>query len=328
MTAADSLDSGHNTMLGSSAALGRVREAIERVAPTDTTVIVIGESGSGKELVARSIHECSARAGGAFIPVNCGAIPASLIEAELFGHEKGSFTGAARTHAGVFERANGGTLFLDEITEMPLDLQSRLLRVLESRHFYRVGGTTELSSDARIIAASNRGPLESVREGRLREDLLYRLAVFPIVVPPLRERGNDAVEIAEAVLAALNARAVAPRRLSERSREFLRAYRWPGNVRELRNCVERAWLMAENDLELSPTLEGLEHAGSATPRERELAVTIGSTLDEVERTVIVATLEYFKGNKPRAAETLGCSLKTLYNKLNSYAQTSSRTATL
>jgi two-component system response regulator HydG len=307
-------------MWGSSAAMAQVRDGIARVAPTEATVLLVGESGSGKELVARAIHEGSDRSGGAFVAVNCGAIPATLIEAELFGHERGSFTGASRLHAGVFERAQRGTLFLDEITEMPPELQTRLLRVLETRRFYRVGGSVEFTSDARIIAASNRNPMESVRDGKLREDLFYRLAVFPISLPPLRERAEDATEIALALLAQLNAGVFAKKRLSSQALEFLRDYRWPGNVRELRNVVERGFLLAETDIELSPPLQGLGPASGNSSGVPEVAVAVGTTLEDAERAIIEATLHHLQGNKPRTAQTLGCSLKTLYNKLNSYAQ--------
>jgi transcriptional regulator with PAS, ATPase and Fis domain len=305
---------------GSSAAMARVHEGIARIAPTDATALLVGESGSGKELVARAIHEGSDRSAGAFVAVNCGAIPATLIEAELFGHERGSFTGASRLHAGVFERAQRGTLFLDEITEMPPDLQTRLLRVLETHRFYRVGGSIEISSDARIIAASNRNPMDSVRDGKLREDLFYRLAVFPISIPPLRERDDDATEIALKRLAQLNAGAVVKKRLSSQALEFLRDYRWPGNVRELRNVVERGFLLAETDIELAPPLQGLAASSAPAPGVPEVAVAVGTTLEDAERAIIEATLQHLHGNKPRTAQTLGCSLKTLYNKLNSYAQ--------
>ncbi len=191
---------------------------IERVGPTEASVLLTGESGSGKELAAQMIHECSARRGKPFIAINCGAIPAGLIEAELFGYEKGSFTGAVRAHAGVFERANGGTLLLDEVTEMPLDMQTRLLRVLESRKFYRVGANTEYTSDVRVIAATNRCPLSAVQAGQLREDLLYRLAVFPIDMPPLRSRGDDVELLANHFLAELNAQSMTQKRLSAHSR--------------------------------------------------------------------------------------------------------------
>jgi transcriptional regulator with PAS, ATPase and Fis domain len=312
---------GPEKMLGSSGAMRRLRETLTRVAAGETTVLVIGESGSGKELVARSLHDASSRCDGPFVAVNCGAIPSGLIEAELFGYERGSFTGAARTHAGVFERACGGTLFLDEITEMPLELQTRLLRVLESRRFYRIGGSHERATDARIVAATNRNPVDSVRDGQLREDLLYRLAVFPIAVPPLRARGSDAVEIAEALLEQLNAAAGTARRLSERSLQFMHGYRWPGNVRELRNVLERAFLLAESDeLELAPTLDAFQSSAARDESaSAQVGIRVGQTLEEAERALIQATLAYHGGSKPRTAQVLGCSLKTLYNKLNSYA---------
>src|ERR1700693_1692452 len=205
-------------LLGDSEAMQEVFRLIERVGPTEASVLLTGESGSGKELAAQSIHDRSARRGGPFIAINCGAIPAGLIEAELFGYEKGSFTGAVRAHAGVFERAQGGTLLLDEVTEMPLDMQTRLLRVLESRKFYRVGASTEFATDGRIIASTNRCPVQAVQTGQLREDLLYRLAVFPVDMPPLRRRGDGAELLAERFLAGLNARAGTQKRLSALAR--------------------------------------------------------------------------------------------------------------
>lgn len=191
---------GMGPLLGRSAAMKDVFRLIERVGPTEASVLIIGESGCGKELVAELIHVCSARSRGPFLAINCGAIPANLIEAELFGHEKGSFTGAIQAHAGVFERASGGTLLLDEVTEMPIEMQTRLLRVLELRRFRRVGGSRELDTDVRIIAATNRSPMDAVQDGRLREDLLYRLAVFPLPVPPLRDREDDVMLLAERFL--------------------------------------------------------------------------------------------------------------------------------
>jgi DNA-binding NtrC family response regulator len=317
-------------MIGSSAVMGELREIVQRVAATPTTVLIIGESGSGKELVAQRLHHLSPRNARPFVAVNCGALPPSLVETELFGHERGSFTGAGRTHAGVFERAEDGTLFLDEITEMPMALQTRLLRVLESRSYYRVGGSEEIPTRARIVAATNRNPLEAVRDGSLREDLLYRLAVFPILVPPLRARGADALEIAQQLLQRLNRDAGTNRRLSAASVEFLHRHPWPGNVRELRNAVERGYLLANQDIELAPTLDvlgdfaasssGLGSVGVGSVGLGLVRVEIGTPLQQVERMVIEATLAHVGGNKPRAAQTLGCSLKTLYNKLQTYAQ--------
>jgi len=321
--------SATESLLGNSVAMQEVFRLIERVGPTEASVLLTGESGSGKELAAQMIHECSVRRGKPFIAINCGAIPAGLIEAELFGYEKGSFTGAVRAHAGVFERANGGTLLLDEVTEMPLDMQTRLLRVLESRKFYRVGANTEYSSDVRVIAATNRCPLSAVQAGQLREDLLYRLAVFPIDMPPLRNRGDDVELLANHFLAELNTEAMTQKRLSAHARMTLSQHSWPGNVRELKNCIERAFILGDTVLELAPLIQngirGEQSSaqaggnGSAVDRDR-LEIRVGSRIYDMERSLIEATLDYFKGNKRRAADALGCSLKTLYNKLNGYSQ--------
>ncbi|MDP9012797.1 MAG: sigma-54 dependent transcriptional regulator [Pseudomonadota bacterium] len=309
-------------LLGESEAMQEVFRLIERVGPTEASVLLTGESGSGKELAAQSIHDRSARRGGPFIAVNCGAIPAGLIEAELFGYEKGSFTGALRAHAGVFERAQGGTLLLDEVTEMPLDMQTRLLRVLETRKFYRVGASVEFLSDVRVIASTNRCPLQAVQNGQLREDLLYRLAVFPIDLPPLRKRGNDADLLAEHFLAELNAQNRTQKRLSALARMTLKQHTWPGNVRELKNCIERAFILADQTLELAPLIQsaGAARSGDGVPDRERLDIRVGSRIYDMERSLIEATLDYFKGNKRRAADALGCSLKTLYNKLNGYSQ--------
>jgi DNA-binding NtrC family response regulator len=319
-------------LLGSSAAMQDVFRLIERVGPTEASVLLTGESGSGKELAAQMIHECSARRGKPFIAINCGAIPAGLIEAELFGYEKGSFTGAVRAHAGVFERAHGGTLLLDEVTEMPLEMQTRLLRVLESRKFYRVGASTEYTCDVRVIAATNRCPLTAAQAGQLREDLLYRLAVFPIDMPPLRSRGDDVELLANHFLEELNAQAETQKRLSAHARMTLRQHSWPGNVRELKNCIERAFILSDSVLELAPLIQNSTR-GAETGMSNDLAmnngygadrgrldIRVGSRIHDMERSLIEATLDYFKGNKRRAADALGCSLKTLYNKLNGYSQ--------
>jgi len=320
-------DSSGNTLLGNSVAMQEVFRLIERVGPTEASVLLTGESGSGKELAAQMIHESSPRRGKPFIAVNCGAIPAGLIEAELFGYEKGSFTGAVRAHAGVFERADGGTLLLDEVTEMPLDMQTRLLRVLESRKFYRVGANTEYTCDVRVIAATNRCPLTAVQAGQLREDLLYRLAVFPIDMPPLRNRGDDVELLAHHFLAELNAQSTTQKRLSAHARMTLKQHSWPGNVRELKNCIERAFILGDTVLELAPLIQNSARSevaeqspnGGIAGRDR-LEIRVGSRIYDMERSLIEATLDYFKGNKRRAADALGCSLKTLYNKLNGYSQ--------
>jgi len=309
-------------LLGDSEAMQEVFRLIERVGPTEASVLLTGESGSGKELAAQSIHDRSARRGGPFIAINCGAIPAGLIEAELFGYEKGSFTGAVRAHAGVFERAQGGTLLLDEVTEMPLDMQTRLLRVLETRKFYRVGAGVEFLSDVRVIASTNRCPLQAVQNGQLREDLLYRVAVFPIDLPPLRNRGNDVDLLAEHFLAELNSQSRTQKRFSALARMTLKQHTWPGNVRELKNCIERAFILGDQTLELAPLIQNAAAArgGDAATDPERLDIRVGSRIYDVERSLIEATLDYFKGNKRRAADALGCSLKTLYNKLNGYSQ--------
>ena len=307
-------------LLGESAAMQEVLKLIERVAPTDAGVLLTGESGTGKELAAQSIHRRSSRRQGPFVAINCGAVPAGLIEAELFGHEKGSFTGAIRTHIGVFERAHGGTLLLDEITEMPLDMQTRLLRVLEARKFYRVGSGVELSADVRVIAATNRCPLQAVEAGLLREDLLYRLAVFPIALPPLRERGADVERLAEHFLAEANATARTAKRLSGTARHDAHAAFLAGQrarAEELHRA--RAY-----------SLRRLHRIGAAASKRRRdprrgvladrIDIRVGSRIDAMERSLIEATLGHFQGNKRRAADVLGCSLKTLYNKLNEYSQ--------
>ena len=222
----------------------------------------------------------------------------------------------------MFERAQGGTLLLDEVTEMPLDMQTRLLRVLETRRFYRVGASTEFTSDVRVIASTNRCPLQAVQSGQLREDLLYRLAVFPIDLPPLRSRGNDVDLLAEHFLADLNAQSRTQKRLSAAARMTLRQHSWPGNVRELKNCIERAFILGDQTLELAPLIQAgtmLRNGDSVSDRER-LDIRVGSRIYDMERSLIEATLDYFEGNKRRAADALGCSLKTLYNKLNGYSQ--------
>jgi two-component system, NtrC family, response regulator HydG len=306
-------------LIGHSPGMQKVRELISRVAPTDSTVLICGESGCGKELVAESVHAMSPRANKPFVAINCAAIPATLIEAELFGHERGSFTGAMRTREGVFERANGGTLLLDEITEMPLDLQSRLLRVLETKRLNRVGGSADLPIDVRVLASTNRTPALAYEEGRLREDIYYRLAVVNIELPPLRDRGDDILVLADFFLGELNLRNGTRKRLSEELRARFLSHNWPGNVRELRNAVERAYILCDGELSLSeqdmPTLR--DGAGSGRAND-EIHMPIGATLDEIERTFILATLKHFHGDKRRAADVLGCSLKTLYNKLHAY----------
>jgi DNA-binding NtrC family response regulator len=302
-------------MVGTSQVFRAVRLLVQKVAQTSATVLIWGESGSGKELVANAIHDCSSRATSPFIAINCGAIAPALIEAELFGFERDSFTGAMRNHIGLVERASGGTLFLDEVTEMGAQMQTRLLRFLETRRFLRIGGSLELETDLRIIAATNRNPRKTVGEGALREDLFYRLAGFPIYVPPLRERGDDVSLLAEHYLSALNTRHGCAKRFSEGSLLTLRTHHWPGNVRELKNAVERAHIMDEHRLELQPMLWP---SAVRDCSEGGIPVPIGSSLDQAERWLVEATLAHWGGDKDRTAKTLGCCLRTLYNKLTLY----------
>ena len=294
---------------GASQAMEALYRQIARVALTDATVLLEGESGTGKELIAQTLHQASARAGKPFI-----AIPAHLIEAALFGHEKGSFTGALRQHIGYFEYASGGTLFLDEITEMPTDMQVKLLRVLESGSFLRVGGNGEVRADVRIIAATNRELREAVEEGGLREDLLYRLAVFPIRVPALRERGKDVELLAQHFLQCLNREGGTSKQFSRHALERIRAHSWPGNVRELKNMVHRAYILASETLEADETAFAAG-GGAARLDNGLLSFAIGTPLADAQRETILATLHHFNGNKRQTANALGISLKTLYNRL-------------
>jgi DNA-binding NtrC family response regulator len=315
-------EKGLGNLLGTSTAMRQLFTLIKRVSPTEATVMIMGESGVGKELVTECIHALSHRSIGPFVAINCGSIPASLIEAELFGYEKGSFTGASRSHAGVFERATGGTLLLDEVTEMPLDMQTRLLRVLETGRFYRVGGTHEIKTDVRVVAATNRNIMEATANKQLREDLMYRLAVFPLHVPPLRDRIGDVPLLAESFLGGLNRAAGTNKRFSPAFIEALCNSRWNGNVRELKNVVERSFILADEmiDVSLPVMIQPLTHEASDPARPPGLHIPLGSRLDQAERWLIEHTLEFCQGDKRRAASILGCSLKTLYNKLNSYAR--------
>ncbi len=307
-------------LYGNAAVMKEVYRMIAKVAPTAATVFVAGESGCGKELVASTIHEMSERSRGPFLALNCGAIPANLIEAELFGYEKGAFTGAAKTHRGYFERAAGGTLFLDEISEMATEMQVRLLRVLETGRFTRVGGDNEIRTDVRIIAATNRDPAAAVKDGQLREDLMYRLAVFPITLPPLRSRGDDVELLARHFLEAMNREAGSDKQLSKAALDTLRMHSWPGNVRELKNAMQRAFIMADDEVELELGALGASPRAafsSLNPGEC-LQFALGTSLAEMERQTIFATLDHCRGNKRRCAEILGVSLKTLYNRLSEY----------
>jgi DNA-binding NtrC family response regulator len=304
----------YGPVVGRSPGMQRVQDLIGRVAPTDASILITGETGVGKELVAQAIHALGRRHRQPFVPVNCGAVSPTLFESELFGHERGSFTGAERTHQGYFERAQRGTLFLDEITEMPLDLQVKLLRVLETGALTRVGGHEVLRLDVRVIAATNRPTDEALAGGRIREDLLYRLNVFPIEVPPLRERGDDVLLLAQHFLDVLNRQEGVAKRFTPEALDRLRRHSWPGNVRELRNAVHRAFILAEEEI----GLEGLAGDASERASAAGLQLPVGTSLSEAERRLILATLERFEGDKRRTAQVLGISLTTLYNRLNQY----------
>ena len=306
-------------MVGRSAPILEVYDLVARVAPTNATVLITGESGTGKELVAETLHHCSKRRSAMLLPVNCGAVSPNLIESELFGHERGSFTGADRQRQGYFERATGGTLFLDEITEMPIELQVKLLRVLETDTVVRVGGNEPIPVDVRIVAATSRDPAEAVKAGKLREDLYYRLNVFPIVLPPLRKRPGDIELLAEHFLAELNREAGSSKTWSRTALERLRRNSWPGNVRELRNAVQRAYILGDDESPADlPPLSG-EAPPATSENAQTLQVRVGTSIERVEEVLILATLELTGGDKKKAAELLSISLKTLYNRLNIYA---------
>lgn len=308
--------SGRGRLIGESPPMQRMYRLIRKCAPSDATILLTGESGVGKELVAHTIHELSKRSNEEMTAVNCSAIPVELMESELFGHTKGSFTGAAKEHRGFFERASGGTLFLDEITEMDAPLQAKLLRVLESRKVRRIGGEKDLDVDVRIIAATNQDPVEAVEADTLREDLYYRLAQFPLHVPPLRDRGDDIRFLAEHFLAQQNESSGTRKSFDEKVSEALLLHDWPGNVRELRNAVIHGHLLAGDIIELDDLPNGIPSSMPATGQF--VRISVGTPLEEVERRHILSTLAHFEEDKNQTAEALGISLKTLYNKLKKY----------
>jgi two-component system response regulator AtoC len=307
---------GH--MLGNSPVMHTLYDQILRVAPTEATVLLIGESGTGKELAAQTLHELSRRRARPFIAINCGAISPNLIESEMFGHERGSFTGADRQHKGYFERADGGTLFLDEITEMPIELQVKLLRVLETGRFMRVGTNRELEADVRVLAATNRDPEAAVREGTLRADLYHRLNVFPLEMPPLRDRQGDVALLAQHFLAELNREHNTQKALPPATLQQLAAHPWPGNVRELRNWVQRAFILAESSLDSTVSAPAAAAPTTSASSGPTVAIPVGTSLAEADKQLILATLEQCRGVKTQSAELLGISVKTLYNRLGEY----------
>ena len=313
-------------LVGSSRSMQEIFALIEQIAPSNVSVLITGESGTGKELVARTLHDLSPRKAKPFVAVNCAAIPETLIESEIFGHEKGSFTGAVERRVGCFELANGGTLLLDEVGEMPVATQAKLLRVLEERKLRRLGARTEQEIDVRVLAATNRDPNEAVADGHLRADLFYRLNVFNITMPPLREHLEDVPAMVDAMLSEMNAKhgrkvsGVAPSMI-----ERMLAYDWPGNARELRNTVERAVILCSDGapLDVGHLAAGFGISKNPTAQALDAGVVpvrVGSTVDEAERLLILRTLEATGQNKTRAAEILGVSLKTLHNKLKEYGR--------
>jgi DNA-binding NtrC family response regulator len=337
-------------LVGSSPAMQKIYDLIARIAPTEAPVLLAGRSGTGKELAALTLHDLSRRRDKPFLAVNCGAIAPHMIESELFGHERGSFTGASQKHSGYFERANGGTLFLDEITEMPLDVQVKLLRVLETRAVTRVGGEREIRVDVRIVAATNQSLEVAIANKTLREDLYYRLNVFQLTMPPLRERADDVPLLAQHFVQALNQNAGTKKYLTADALAALRSYAWPGNVRELKNVIDAGFILADVSIgpfafgsrsdngdtqvedargranrttidpsSAEPQPEIVDSNGAATASSG-LFVAIGTTAAEAERQLIMATLEQCGGRKDKTASMLGLSLKTVYNRLKEYAE--------
>jgi len=303
-------------MIGAGVEMRKIYQVVEQAAPTLASVLISGESGTGKELVAQTIHQLSPRAQQPFVPINCAAIPETLLESEIFGHEKGAFTGAMDRREGCFELADRGTLFLDEIAEMTPATQVKLLRVLQEQTFRRLGGRTEQTVDVRVLAATNVNPLEAVKSGKLREDLFYRLNVFCIELPPLRLRKDDLPLLIQSFLVEFNARnKKAVSAIEPAAMRILEQYHWPGNVRELRNVIERAVILSTGEFIEAKHLPPLAGTPSA-PTAHSISLEPGVTVEEAERRLILLTLEHTRDNKTRAAEILGISLKTLHNKLN------------
>jgi DNA-binding NtrC family response regulator len=315
------------SMVGSSKPMREIFSLIEQIAPSNVSVLITGESGTGKEMVARTLHDLSPRKSRPFVAVNCAAIPETLIESEIFGHEKGAFTGAVERRAGCFELASGGTLLLDELGEMPVGTQSKLLRVLEERKLRRLGARTEQEVDVRVLAATNRDPSQAVARGELRSDLFYRLNVFHIDMPPLRDHIEDLPAMVDAMVLEMNQKH--GRHVSGVGQSILdrmMAYNWPGNARELRNTVERAVILCPDGAPLDaghlPPSFGKGQAQSLLANNAGMVtIPVGTTVDEAERQLILRTLESTGQNKTRAAEILGVSLKTLHNKLKEYSHT-------
>jgi len=314
-------------MVGSSRPMQEIFRLVEMVAPSTASVLITGESGTGKEMVARTIHELSPRKGKPFVAINCSAIPETLIESEIFGHEKGAFTGALERRAGCFELAEEGTLLLDEIGEMPIATQAKLLRVLEDRKLRRLGSKAETPVNVRVLAATNKVPEEAVANGQLRNDLYYRLNVFNIHLPPLRDHKEDIPQLVEALLREMRAKHDRDAgAVSEPVMESFKTYNWPGNVRELRNILERAVIVCEGtvvDPRHLPPNFGTSGVKTPSSDGSGIRLEVGTTVEEAEKMLILRTLAATNNNKTRAAEVLGISLKTLHNKLKEYGNVSS-----
>jgi transcriptional regulator with PAS, ATPase and Fis domain len=308
--------------IGTSRKMREVYDLIRSVSGTDTSVIITGESGTGKELAARTIHELSSRAKNPFVPINAAAIPENLIESELFGHEKGAFTGAVAARAGCFELANRGTLFLDEIAEMPIALQPRLLRVLEDKRVRRLGGAQEFLVDVRVLTATNQDPPEAVGKNKLREDLFYRLNVFTVALPPLRERLSDLPLLSQYFIQEFNAKhRMQVEGLREEALNLLQEYGWPGNVRELRNTMERAVILARTKW-IEPSHLPVYISAAPGAGFGKIVLAEGTTVADAERELIIRTLRSAGHNKAEAARRLGLDVKTIRNKLKSYGMDS------
>jgi DNA-binding NtrC family response regulator len=308
-------------LVGASRPMQEVMRIVEMAAPSSASVLITGETGSGKEIVARTVHKLSPRAGGPFVAINCSAIPESLMESEIFGHERGAFTGAAERRIGCFELADGGTLLLDEIGEMPAPTQAKLLRVLEDRKVRRLGSKTETPVDVRVVAATNKDPEQAVSSGHLRQDLYFRLNVFHINLPPLREHKEDIPLLAEYILRDINIKhSKTVKGVGAEVMDIFMSHTWPGNIRELRNVLERSAIMCERDLITRACLPGeFGKAQAKNPSDLgAIKFPVGTTVDAMERELILQTLAATGNNKTRAAELLGISLKTLHNKLKEY----------
>lgn len=307
----------YGLLLGSSSVMLKLYRTIRKVAQTQANVLIIGESGTGKELVANTVHLMSKLDNEPFVAINCGALSPELIESELFGHKKGAFTGAERDKKGLFEQAENGTLFLDEVTEMPLDQQVKLLRVLETGEYRPLGSHQAKMANVRIISATNRDPAQAITEGLFREDLYFRLSHFPITVPPLRHRGDDSVGLVKHFLSQLNNDENTSKVVSSEVIDIISAHHWPGNVRELKHTIERAYILANEVIDKSCVV--IDPVAEANEKiEEDINVPTGVTLEEIEKAAILQTLESNDGNKTDTAKELGVSVKTLYNKLEKY----------